>query len=172
MSCTAHAVAGAFEFAVKKHSSKEFSPSRLALWYYARSKSDNKQDIYKNVGCHIRNAIKSLNVMPHGICSESEWRYVDDKYNGTTRFFVAGAKATKKPPERTTTNAQNHMTAKFVSFPSDNLVKLRYSLKHCLNEGFPFVFGMKQYKLLQNEYFNTNTYTISMPDALLTLYRF
>lgn len=144
-SCTAHAVAGAFEFEVQKQGLPDFSPSRLFIWYNARAKSSVLHATKKNVGSSIREAIKSLNFKEHGVCSESDWPYEVGKYNKKTRYFIDNAKAARKPPAIVEKHAHLHTAAKYRAICAPNL---REKLIQCLDQGYPFVFGMHTYGLL------------------------
>ncbi|KAF3061038.1 hypothetical protein GL218_03861 [Daldinia childiae] len=140
MSCTAHAVAAAFEFDVMKQGLPPFSPSRLFIWYNARAKHG---DTGKDVGSNLRDAITSLNMKQHGVCSEDDWSYEVSESDKKTHIFHPGAKAATKPPIRRE-HAHQHTAPSYKTFEKAT-VKV---LKHCLNEGYPFVFGMKTYGLL------------------------
>ncbi|KAI1807327.1 cysteine proteinase [Daldinia bambusicola] len=147
MSCTAHAVAAAFEFDVIKQGLPEFSPSRLFIWYNARAKG-NPGDTKKNVGSNLRDAIKSLDMRYHGVCSEEDWSYEVSKSDEKTHKFPPGAKAAMKPPI-SKKHAHQYTAPTYKTFEPENTAK---ALKHCLNEGYPFVFGMKTYGLLDRKY--------------------
>ena len=144
-SCTAHAVAGAFEFEVIKQGLPEFSPSRLFIWYNARAKSHVPHATKKNVGSSLREAIKSLNFKEHGVCSESDWSYEVGKSNRKTRYFLNHAKAARRPPAIVEKHAHLHTAAKYRAIRAPNL---REKLIQCLDNGYPFVFGMRTYGLL------------------------
>ena len=146
-SCTAHAVAGAFEFEVIKQGLPEFSPSRLFIWYNARAKSRDPHATKKNVGSSLREAIKSLNFKEHGVCSEHDWSYEVGKANRKTRYFLNHAKAARRPPAIVEKHAHLHTAAKYRAIRSPNL---REKLIQSLDNGYPFVFGMKTYGLLSN----------------------
>ncbi|RAL58895.1 hypothetical protein DID88_009315 [Monilinia fructigena] len=147
MSCTAHAVAAAFEFDVRKQGLPEFSPSRLFIWYNARAKSGNPGDTQKNVGSNIRDAIKSIDLKQHGVCSEDDWSYEVAQSDKKTHKFRPGAKAAKKPPTRVERHAHQHTAPSYKTLQEHGTEK---ALIHCLDSGFPVIFGMKTYGLLRN----------------------
>ncbi|KAK7018709.1 hypothetical protein VNI00_018302 [Paramarasmius palmivorus] len=148
-SCTAQAVAAAFEFEVRKQHLPHFSPSRLFIWYKARAMSTDRDAVKKNVGTSLRDAIKSLDFKAHGgVCSESDWSYEVGKFNKKTHFFVQGAKAAKQPPKTVEQHSHQHTATSYYTFPAGNDLQKR--LINCLHQGYPFVFGMKTYKLLQS----------------------
>ncbi len=75
-SCTANAVAGAYEYLVKKHKgSDSYDVSRLFIYYNARE-IDGSVD--EDAGCVIASAIQSL--QDKGACSEKTWPYVPKKF--------------------------------------------------------------------------------------------
>ncbi|ROV96528.1 hypothetical protein VMCG_07771 [Cytospora schulzeri] len=156
MSCTAHAVAGAFEFTVKKLNLPKFEPSKLFIWYHAREQLHDPQAVKKNIGTNLRDAIKSLG-KAHGVCSEYDWSYEVGQYNEKTDLFLAGAKAAKKPPALAERNAHHHIVTKYHRITGREKTtgkyskpQLRLQLLKCLDEGHPFVFLMKTYNLLHN----------------------
>ncbi|KAI9642113.1 hypothetical protein NHQ30_008914 [Ciborinia camelliae] len=138
MSCTAHAVAAAFEFDIRKQSLPEFSPSRLFIWYNARAKSGNPGDTKKNVGSNIVNAIKSLNL------KQDDRSYEVGESDEKTHIFHPGAKVAKKPPASVALYAHQHMAQRYHTFKEKGTQK---ALIQCLNSGYPVVFGMKTYGL-------------------------
>ncbi|KAI5925595.1 cysteine proteinase [Camillea tinctor] len=142
-SCTANAVAGAFEFNVRKQGLPEFSPSRLFIWYNARAKGA-PGDTQKNVGSNLKDAIRSLDLRVHGVCSEKDWPYEVAPSDEKTHKFYPGARAAMKPPKRVEDHAHKHTAPKYKKFP-DHSVK---TFTQCLNSGFPVVFGMCTYGLL------------------------
>ncbi|KAF8596208.1 cysteine proteinase [Ceratobasidium sp. AG-I] len=142
-SCTAHAVAGAFEYSVTNQKLPLFSPSRLFIWYNARAKLTGVQDaVKKNYGSMMRDAIKSLSPEANGVCSEADWPYEEDKYDKTTKLFVDGAKAAQKPPCIVTQHAHQHTAVKYESFQTTDQEQLIKELRQCLDRGLPFVFVM------------------------------
>lgn len=145
MSCTAHAVAGAFEFDVQKQGLPPFSPSRLFIWYNAREKSTDPYAVKKDVGSSLRDAIQYLDFKAHGVCSEDDWSYEVGEYDHKTLFFHPHAKPAKKPPVYAEKHAHQHTACRYFAFTAPNL---RKKLCQCLHNGYPFIFGMKTYGLL------------------------
>ncbi|KAI1380275.1 cysteine proteinase [Hypoxylon crocopeplum] len=158
MSCTAHAVAAAFEFAVKKQRLPEFSPSRLFIWYNARKESGHTE---YDVGSNLRDAIKSLDLKAHGVCSEGDWPYEISESNEKTHKFPPDAKAATKPPILAENHAHQHTAPKYKSFKMDK--DLRKNLIKCLDKGDPFVFGMKTYGLLKGDQIHSNGHGLRQP---------
>ncbi|EHK48515.1 hypothetical protein TRIATDRAFT_214553 [Trichoderma atroviride IMI 206040] len=173
MSCTAHAVAGAFEFqTMRLHRQSLFSPSRLFLWYNARKAittptgSPDPQAVKKNIGTYIRDAIKSLK--DKGVCSEEDWSYEVGEYNTKTLRFLNGAKAAMTPPKLAWNHALGHLAtgetarkhasrllATGTSYHRLNATETNIQpLKECLSKGHPVIFGMKTYGLLRGSAIN------------------
>ncbi|MBC7410673.1 MAG: C1 family peptidase [Arcicella sp.] len=118
-SCTANAVAGAYEYLVKKYLSKRaFDVSRLFIYYNARLRAGNE---IEDKGSHIQYAVDSL--MKIGACKEETWPYDLKSVN-------------KKPDENSYVVAADFKieTKKFVP------IKLE-AWKQSLAEGYPIVFG-------------------------------
>ncbi|KAI1776625.1 cysteine proteinase [Hypoxylon cercidicola] len=161
MSCTAHAVAAAFEFDVKNQHLPEFSPSRLFIWYNARAKSGHPGDTGRDVGSNLRDAIKSLDMKQHGVCSENDWSYELSKSDKKTHKFHAGAKAAKKPPIDPN-HAHRHTAPSYKTFEEKGT---KDALINCLNAGYPFVFGMKTYGLLNGNRIGPDGYGLRNPTA-------
>ena len=119
-SCTANAVAGAYEYLAKKYLTKKaFEVSRLFVYYNARLRAGNT---IKDSGSHIQYAVDSL--MKIGACKEEVWPYDASKVNA-------------KPHEKSYQTAANFKIEKTRFVP----VKLD-DWKKCLAEGYPIVFGI------------------------------
>jgi C1A family cysteine protease len=69
-SCTANAIAGAFEFALLRDNMPDFKPARLFLYWNERRMEGH---VDKDAGAEIRDGIQSLNTV--GICPETMWPY-------------------------------------------------------------------------------------------------
>ncbi|KAK7446006.1 hypothetical protein VKT23_014629 [Stygiomarasmius scandens] len=151
LSCTAHAVAAAFAFEATRLELPDFSPSRLFIWYHARAKL-GQDAIKKNCGTNIRDAIKSLDPKHagYGVCSEDDWSYDPGSADKKTHLFHKEAKAAKKPPPAAYNHAIHHTAPKYFSFTRHNQ-ELLHDLINCLDQGFPFVIGMKTFGLLKSE---------------------
>jgi C1A family cysteine protease len=123
-SCTANAIAAAFEFEQGKTNLQDFLPSRLFIYYNERAvEGTTNQDS----GARIRDGIKS--VVKQGVCPETEWPY-------TTNMSTV----TEKPPAPDYTDAlQNKVIAYHKVTQNLN------QMKGCLASGYPFVFGFTVY---------------------------
>jgi len=144
-SCTAHAVAAAYECEAKKQGLDSPPPSRLFIWYNARALSTSPDDVHKNTGSQIRNAIKSIGQGEKGACAEHEWSYVVAKSDPNTHRFVKGAKPATKPPATAYAHARQHTT----KYERVNLDVAH--LINCLDHGYPVVLGIRTYGLLSRE---------------------
>ncbi|KAJ5026570.1 hypothetical protein PSV08DRAFT_246823 [Bipolaris maydis] len=107
-------VAGAFEYGVYKKLHTEFDPSRLFIWYNARSVSTIPNAVRMNVDVGLKDALHSLKANSHGVCSEQDWSYEVAEYNKKSCYFVPGAKAAKLPPKTVGKLALKH-TANYYS---------------------------------------------------------
>ncbi len=128
-SCTANALAGAFEFGIKKQAKPDFMPSRLFLYYNERVAIHTEAS---DSGAFLRDGIKSLN--KDGICKETEWTYDDND--------SPGAKFTQKPPASCYSHALQNQIISYQRLVNNNI----NSLKGCLADGYPFAFGFTVYE--------------------------
>lgn len=128
-SCTANAIAGAYEFDMIKEEEKEiFTPSRLFIYYNER---EMEGTVGEDSGAQIRDGIKSINKI--GVCPEIMWPY--DVEN-----------LTLKPMESCYNDAVDHKSIMYRRV-RQNLEQM----KQCLMEGFPFVFGFVVYESFDSE---------------------
>lgn len=126
-SCTANAIAGAYEFDMIKEGEKSiFTPSRLFIYYNER-KMEGTVD--QDSGAEIRDGIKSINRV--GVCPEKMWPY------DIARF-------TDQPTDECYVDAHDHRAVEYKRVPQ-NLEQLR----QCLIEGYPFVYGFVVYESME-----------------------
>ncbi|MBS1946227.1 MAG: C1 family peptidase [Bacteroidetes bacterium] len=123
-SCTANALAAAYEFDRIKEKKKDFMPSRLFIYYNERVIEHTTSS---DSGAQIRDGIKTLN--KQGVCPEKEWPY------DINNFAV-------KPTANCYSNARKNEIQLYQRLDNTNLMLL----KSCLSEGFPFVFGFTVYE--------------------------
>jgi len=167
-SCTANAVASAFQFdAVKQSSapfsSASFSPSRLFIWYYARKSTDTPDAVKRNVGCTLRDAIKTLDRGANGVCPEDDWSYEVGKFNKKTLYFEPGAKAAKEPPVTAEEHAHKHTATQYRTFNNAPPDLQKDQLIQCLDRGYPFVFGMKTWEMLSSDTIDSKGHGLRLP---------
>lgn len=118
-SCTANAIAGAFEFETLRQGLPDFTPARLFIYYNERV---IEGDVSQDNGAQIRDGMKSI--ASQGICPETDWPY------DVGRFAV-------KPLATCYTDALKNKAIQYFALAQD-----LNSLKACLASGFPFVFGI------------------------------
>lgn len=134
-SCTGNSLAGHLEFLELKEqrekspiSPEEFDPtqfaqfSRLFIYYNERVIEGT---VNEDSGAQIRDGIKTLNQT--GACRESVWGYSD-----ANEFL--------KPTPAAYTEAANHKISLYLRIQS------LAEMKHCLAQGYPFVFGFTVYE--------------------------
>lgn len=139
-SCTANAIAGAYEFDMMKEQEKNiFVPSRLFIYYNERKMEGN---VSSDAGAEIRDGIKSVN--KQGVCDEKEWPYDISKF-------------TNEPPQKLYDEAKHHLAVKYERVEQD----LKH-MKECLIQGFPFVFGFTVYESFESQEV-ANTGNMPMP---------
>jgi C1A family cysteine protease len=117
-SCVANAVAGAYEYWIKRLHNKDYDISRLYVYYNARWRDG---DPTKDDGTYIQTAMESLG--DYGACSEATWPFQK--------------KLLKQKPNR---NAYKEGANFKVKTRQQIPVELE-AWKHCLAEGKPIVFG-------------------------------
>ena len=128
-SCTANAIAAAYEYDDIKQNEKDvFIPSRLFIYYNERKIEGS---IDTDSGAEIRDGIKSISV--DGVCSEDMWKY------DITKF-------TECPTQECYDDAKNHKSIEY-----KRVVQSLEQLKQCLIEGFPFIFGFNVYSSFETQ---------------------
>jgi C1A family cysteine protease len=118
-SCTANAIAGAFEFDRLKQSLPDFMPSRLFIYWNER---DMEGTVSSDAGAYLRDGIKSIASL--GVCRETDWPYDIDQF-------------AKKPNQSCYDSAVKYTAVSYFRLDNSRLGEL----KTCLAAGFPFVFG-------------------------------
>ena len=117
-SCTANAIAGAYEYLIKKHTAKPFDVSRLFIYYNARRR-DGSQD--EDEGSVIQYGMEGLK--KYGACHEQLWPYDEDS-------------VLEKPTGQSYSEA-----ARFKALDMQLVGVDLDQWKKALAEGFPIVFG-------------------------------
>jgi C1A family cysteine protease len=138
-SCSGHALAGAFEYlelkemrektvAAEIFNANTFSTvSRLFIYYNERLIEGT---VNEDSGATIRDGIKSL--ATYGACRESLWQYSENL-------------AFTKPNEAAYLEASKHKISLYMRIHTLN------DMKHCLADGYPFVFGFMVYPYMESE---------------------
>jgi len=123
-SCVANAVAGAYEYLIKRHYDEDgYDVSRLFIYYNARAMSGMEEE---DQGALIGDAIRSL--MEHGACSEETWPYDVDAVNA-------------QPPEEAYEEASQFLIEDNQLVPTE-----LDAWKAALADGYPIIFGVLLYK--------------------------
>lgn len=127
-SCTANAIAGAFEAELLKQGLKDFMPSRLFIYMNERiMEGDPDQDN----GAQIRDGMKSIATL--GVCSEEDWPY------DITKFAV-------KPPDSCYQSALANVAKEYLSIPG-----VLSQIKPCLAAGFRVPFGISVFESFESQ---------------------
>lgn len=139
-SCTANAIAAAYQFDEMKEKEKNiFIPSRLFIYYGER---EMEGTINEDSGAQIRDGITFINKV--GVCPESIWPYNISKF-------------ATKPPQICYTTCKNHKCSSY-----KRIVQNLSQLKQCLINGYPFVFGISVYESFESQQV-TQTGNVPMP---------
>jgi C1A family cysteine protease len=130
-SCTAQAIAGAFEFDIRKQKCPEyFTPSRLFIYYNERVIEGTVEE---DSGASIRDGIKVIHKL--GVPTEKEYPY------DISRFQV-------QPSMSVYMNAQKHKSVKYRRVPQNN------SILSAMVLGYPVAFGFSVYEHFQSPDFD------------------
>jgi len=122
-SCTACATVAMSQFVRAKEKFTLWTPSPLFTYYATRLL---EKTVEVDCGASVRDAIKST--VLYGIAPELFWRYKP-------------ANVSVRPPEGVWIEASKHETLKYLRIDNTDPT----SLTGCINEGYPFVFGMNVY---------------------------
>jgi C1A family cysteine protease len=134
-SCTANAIAAAFEFDLRKQQLGDFVPSRLFIYYNERSMEG---DVGTDSGAQIRDGVKSVAKL--GVCSEADWPY--DATPATTEGgpFPTDSRAVLEPSASCFADALNNQVTSY-----QRVTRSLSEFKGCLASGYPFVLGFSVY---------------------------
>ena len=125
-SCTANALAGALEYLEKRTNGAEGRVSRLFIYWNER---DVEGSADQDHGASLSDGIKVLKT--DGACAEETWQYDKDLV-----FEQPGDDAYDEAKDHTIDEAHR--------------VKVDlHDMRHCLAEGYPFVFGLQVYDAFQ-----------------------
>jgi C1A family cysteine protease len=140
-SCTANAIAAAFEFDLLKQHLTDFMPSRLFIYYNERVKLGT---VDVDSGAMIRDGIKS--VSKQGVCAETSWPYDISTF-------------THQPPKACYDEALGNRATSYQRVP-----RTLGQLKGCLAHGYPIVFGFSVYESFETREV-AQTGVVPMPQA-------
>ncbi len=127
-SCTANGIAGAIQFDQSKQGTKDFTPSRLFIYYNERVIEGT---VNQDSGAQIRDGIKS--VVTIGAPPETDWPY-------DIQEFI------QQPPAIAYSDAKMDLVSSYARV-AQNLTQMQ----GCLAEGYPFVFGFTVYESFESE---------------------
>lgn len=127
-SCTANGIGGAIEFDQQKQGNKEFTPSRLFIYYNERVIEGT---VSQDSGAQVRDGIKSVATL--GAPPETDWPYNIQEF-------------AQKPPANAYTDGKLDLVATY-SRVAQNLAQMQ----GCLAEGYPFVFGFSVYESFESQ---------------------
>ena len=141
-SCTANAIAGAFEYnELKQFPNNPVMPSRLFIYYNERYIENT---INTDAGASLRDGMKTIN--EDGICPEMEWPYDISKF-------------TDCPPKICYELAENYKSISYKKIKQD-----LPQLKKCLADNFPIVCGISIYDSFESNQVS-ETGIIPVPDS-------
>lgn len=126
-SCTANALAAAYEYDEIKQNKEYFMPSRLFLYYNERKIIGTTN---YDSGANIRDGIKTL--VKEGVCSENMWKYNVSKF-------------TKKPCRQCYKAALQDQIQEYLAIDDSPI-----SIRSCLADSFPIPFGFSVYESFWN----------------------
>ena len=126
-SCTANGIGAAIEFDQRKQRVKEFTPSRLFIYYNERVIEGS---VSQDSGAQIRDGVKSVAKL--GAPPETDWPYDISKF-------------TDKPPAKAYRDALKDVVTSY-SRVTHNLT----NMQGCLADGYPFVFGFTVYQSFES----------------------
>ncbi|HVS94362.1 MAG TPA: C1 family peptidase [Mucilaginibacter sp.] len=126
-SCTADAIAGAFEFELLKQQLTDFTPSRLFIYYNERVMENS---VNTDSGASLRDGIKT--VASQGVCDERLWPYIISEFN-------------HKPYDSCYQAALQNIVSEYYNIDQD-----LDQMKNCLAHGYPFVFGFSVYESFED----------------------
>lgn len=127
-SCTANAIAMAFDFERIKQKLHPLTPSRLFIYYNERTIEGS---VAYDAGAAIRDGIKSI--AKQGVCPEKDWPYIVQRFR-------------TKPSANCYHDAKKTVLKKYLRLNNLSLTEL----KGCLAEGFGFVFGFSVYESFES----------------------
>ena len=126
-SCTANAGLYAFKRVLQINGQPDFEPSRLFVYYNARSEDTKNED----AGASIRDMIKGL--AKYGVCSEEKWKYIINKF-------------AEKPSVEAFLEALDHQAIKYERLP-----QTKEAIKDAIYRGYPVVYGKLLYESFMSE---------------------
>ncbi len=146
-SCTANAIAAAFEFTQRKQMLADFMPSRLFIYYNERVM---EKTVNKDAGAQIRDGIKSVAKL--GVPPEQVWPY-------SQKLAVVK----EKPKPAAYTDALQHKLIAYHRIYAPKSEDFLNLMKSCLADGYPFVFGFNVYTAFEGSAIEKSGF-LNLPD--------
>ncbi|CAF4512089.1 unnamed protein product [Rotaria socialis] len=125
-SCTANAMAGAYEYLNYKSTGNQIDVSRLFIYYNSRLKGLKQNQKLADTGSAIQYAVETLE--ESGVCLESLWPYDIKKVNA-------------KPIQQCYSEAEEYTITEALQVNIDI-----NEMKSCLAQGFPIIVSLNLYK--------------------------
>ncbi|MBT8225571.1 MAG: C1 family peptidase [Dactylosporangium sp.] len=127
-SCTANAIAAAFEYHQIRQKLINFMPSRLFVYYNERVMSGT---VDYDSGAMIRDGIKT--VAQQGVCPETSWPYDISRY-------------AEMPPQHC---YQEGLRSRAIAY--QRITRSLKQLKGCIAQGLPIIFGFQVYESFEGD---------------------
>ncbi|MGZ4397769.1 MAG: C1 family peptidase [Gaiellaceae bacterium] len=122
-SCTANAIGAAFEYDQLQEGLKDFTPSRLFIYFNERAVEGT---IASDSGAQIRDGMKSIAKL--GVCDEKTWPYDIATF-------------TEKPSKQAYAEGLKHLALVY-----RRVLGNLHQMQGCLASGYPFVLGISVYE--------------------------
>ena len=140
-SCTANATAALLDVVRKKDKLPFLNPSRLFIYYNCRVLNGDPE---ADQGCCFRDALSTI--YDTGVCSEADWDY------DPTLLF-------KKPTDECYAKATENKFQYYALIDQKET-----ALKHCLDEGYPFLFAINIFWPMNEDHMLFETGILSVPN--------
>jgi hypothetical protein len=127
-SCTANGIAGAIQFDQAKQGTKDFTPSRLFIYYNERAIEGT---VGQDSGAQVRDGIKSVSTL--GAPPETDWPYNIQEF-------------AQKPPAQAYADAKQDLVSSYA-----RVAQSITQMQGCLAAGYPFVFGFTVYESFESD---------------------
>jgi C1A family cysteine protease len=145
-SCTANALAAAYEFEKMKQKQSYFMPSRLFIYYNERVM---EKTVKSDAGAALRDGIKSLDIQ--GVCPEDMWAYNIKKF-------------ASKPSCKCYSTAKKNEIKEYLAVNHTSIDDIR----QCFAQGYPIAFGISVYSsFMSDEVARTGIVPMPKPDESL-----
>jgi C1A family cysteine protease len=139
--CSAHAIAAALWWDLRKAGRGISPPSRLFIYYNERAREGV---VSSNAMVSLRDGYKT--VARNGVCSERRWPYSVRRYR-------------HKPPTACYSEAERHRAIRY-----ERLGQTLTQMHACLAEGYPFTVGLGVHETFRSRLVK-RTGVVSLPDT-------